>query len=208
MPLAKLPWDSVIAKNTIVSRTFIETVGYYAWAILLSRNNFEALERAMDLGMWYITALILPLMNGAIAKRFTQRALPKSLGILNKNPLATPFQLLETLQFKKTTTQKQLAQFLQFKKPISNTKLGQIAQTLMRGKSLIIGSNLVLMAAKGQLYFNIRNLLTEKLSGKEGFAGILNVANDDYLKESTAKHKRTERIKHWVSVITGLAGAV
>src|SRR5215470_7107339 len=60
-PLQKPPWDVRLHRNQVWNRLFIETFGYYLWTILLSRNRFERLEKAGDLGCWLAIGVFLPL---------------------------------------------------------------------------------------------------------------------------------------------------
>jgi hypothetical protein len=79
---------------------------------------------------------------------------------------------------------------------------------LQLGKIGIMFSGLGLMSAKGQLYSWSKNWVTEKLSGKKGFAGEFNDTSAQFREQETAGYYQQKRKRQLISIGCGLGAAV
>lgn len=200
--------EHTIAKNQLVNRTIVETLGYTFWAVLFARNGYERLERLIDWGMWTaVGTALLPGVNHLLNQRGI-KALQR-LGVKQPKALQTPFERLEQFALTQPANRARLAQWWGLRpSPRLNRQLNTIARQIVRHKLLVIATNLLLLGAKGQLFYWGKNVVTQRLSGKSGFVGEFNIAQDAYLNQKAATEKRTERMRQIISIAGGVSAII
>jgi hypothetical protein len=80
---------------------------------------------------------------------------------------------------------------------------------LGRARNIKLGfmvTDLMMLAASQQIYAWGKNWMTEKLSGKKGFVGILNQTGDEYRNKQRAHYLKSEQIRFWSSMAIGFGG--
>lgn len=214
----KVPLDVVIAKNGVLNRTLIELLGYHPYAIGLARNNYERLERGLDIGCWILAAIGIPFIlekvfNGYVTKKMI---LPKFKhafkGLKGNRPFEIPFEWLDKAGFKQ--------RMLAFEKDpeklrilnrigIKNFKslTPKLASAILAGKIGIMFSDYFFMALKGQGYSWGKNWVTEKLSKKKGFSGEFNYTDEAFREKKTEKYKQQQKKQLIQSLLIGFGGA-
>ncbi|MEB3245174.1 MAG: hypothetical protein VKJ06_04215, partial [Vampirovibrionales bacterium] len=200
--------------------------GWGGGSIVFARNKYERIERALDLGAWWVIGLGTPLVleklfcaklfNPKLAKQF-----PQWLSTLNRShitPLRMPLQLLdeanwagalkETLKnpamaheierwgFKSVSALKQAVASKAFRAAVRNGKL-----------SLML-FDLGAMASKGQLYYWGKNWVTQKLSGQKGFVGEFNYTDEAFRKKEGTWFDKTKKVRMALSTGIGYASAL
>ncbi|MCA9840960.1 MAG: hypothetical protein KC475_02485 [Cyanobacteria bacterium HKST-UBA03] len=216
-----VPWDAVISQNGVMSRTLIEVLGYHPYAIALARNNFERLERFLDIGCWMVASIGIPVILENVFNRYITRtrlmkrfgsAFVKGVAGKEVRPFEVPFEWLDKAGFKE-----RMARFA--KDPVKVRQLQRmgiksfkhltpaLAGSLLMGKFGIMLFDYLAMAVKGQGYSWGKNLITERLSKKSGFSGEFTYT-DEAFRAEIAKKKAEQRKQLIQSLVIGFGGAI
>ncbi len=210
----RLPFSVLLHQNELLNRFVIDTLGYSSWSVIIARNDYERMENGLDWAGWLLAGLALPYVIERGVNRWAQNRLHKKhkhLGVLkkvkNRNTLLSmPYQWLDATSSKlKTMTGKESLQY-----GVKNlAKLTpKVLQAALMGKLLMMWIDLLLLAGKNQGYAWVKNWMTEKLSGKKGFSGEFNYANQAYLDKQTQAYQTSkQRRKAW-SFGIGFGGAL
>lgn len=207
---SSLPFSVMIHRNQAWNRLFIELVGYDPWIIACARNKFERVEKILDVASWVSIGVFGPILLDKIVNKAYVNHLKKLFPLITKSgsPLSVPFEWLNATVSKQkllSATPKQLASYgLEHIKQFAPKQLGRLTNKLILGKLMVIGLDLLLMASQGQLFFYLRNYLTQKWSKQKGFSGEFNYANKAYLDQQTADYDKNQKFRHHVSMAIGL----
>ena len=187
-----MPWDVGLAQNQLLNRVAMDAAGPIPWEIALSRTKYERMEHILSAALYLLVGIGLPVFLEKIFNDwFTCNKLAPKYGIdPEKKPLRIPFEALEHHGLEKLQKMSQAERNKILGQYGITTLTPQLAKTLKLAKCQIILVDLLLFAIKGQAYYFGKNWMTEKWSGKSGYSGILNYANDDYLKKKSENYQK------------------
>lgn len=217
----RIPLDVMIAKNGVLSRTVIEVLGYHPFALALARNNYERLERFLDIACWIVASMGIPLIlekvfNGYLTRQYLAKTFKTNLLTPSKTqsirPYEVPFEWLDKAGFAKRMAayQRNPEKLRQLQKlGVKSFKhlTPQLAKALLIGKIGIMFTDYFVMACKGQGYSWGKNLVTQKLSKKEGFSGEFSYTDEAFRAEKTEKFKEKQKKQLIQSLAIGFGGA-
>ena len=207
--LARLPWDIQLARNPQLSRLFIDALGSVPWQILIVRNQFERLEHVLSLVNYLSFCTIFPVLLGKILNNIVSPQLKKQFKLTpSGSSLSIPFALLEPQMVKKIRTKVLKADLAKYGLRSISQLTPKLANKIANFKIAIILVDLLLITTKGQSYNWLKNWMTEKLSGRVGYSGIFNEANEAYVKQKSDRynHEKKKRLK--LSLAIGYGSAV
>ncbi|MEB3245175.1 MAG: hypothetical protein VKJ06_04220, partial [Vampirovibrionales bacterium] len=62
IPQTSLPFSVQLHRNQVLNRAFLDAFGWGGGSIVFARNKYERIERALDLGAWWVIGLGTPLV--------------------------------------------------------------------------------------------------------------------------------------------------
>ncbi len=201
-------FENEAIQNEVLNRSLIDIIGYEPWVIGFSRNGTERLEKLMDGVAWFTIGLGLPLLLQRPLSKFYERALKNKFNLSSqtKGLLNTSFTKLEKSHWQGDATQ---SARLAKKLGLANAnKLGGLVKWVVGAKLAIVLVDLFFMAAKGEIYFWGRNLLTEKRTHKKGFSGEMGMATSTQLENNAKEYNESKTLKQRLSMVfSGVAVA-
>lgn len=217
MPKPK-SFTAALEQNQVLNRVVLDVFGWGGPGILFARNLYERIERALDIGSWLVAGVMFPLLldrfvnqvyTQQLRQKYPKSFLPKRVTAPNKlSPLGMPFEWLDKTAFRKQFGP--LGTLLSKLKTVGLKTLPiNMAKSVLRGKIFyILLADMLLMATKGQGYYWGKNVLTEFLTGKKGFVGEFNYAQDAYLKKKSQEYEASKKKRMIASLIIGYGSAI
>lgn len=193
--------EAEIARNEVLSRITIESIGFTPWRMALGRNKYERIEAFMDTAVWFLVGFALPLAIQAPVAKYVNNKLAKQFKLLNKTPLDIGLQHLEASQLTRLASKQQLAKKLGLR---TLSKLPTLVKTIAMLKIGMIFLDLAFMSAKQFTYFWGRNKFTEWYSHKKGFSGEFNIASKKQLENNAKAIENSKSIRNRISAASGL----
>jgi hypothetical protein len=199
---AWIPVENEVMKNQVLNRCAIDWMGYEPWVILFARNKYEKLERLLDGLAWLAVGITLPILIQAPFSCWYAKRLQKQAPFNNPDVLATSFKDLERSAWATPEGKQTLARKFRMETKHLEKHLPRLVNRVIGAKLGMMALDLSLMAAKGVLFYQFRNKLTEKLSKTKGFAGEFNMATHEQLAINSQDYeKNQERNKRLASTI-------
>jgi hypothetical protein len=220
-PVSEMPFSVQLHRNQVYSRGFLDAFGWGGGGIVLAQSKEQRIERALDLGSWWVIGLGTPwLMEKVYCKHFNQsiqKELGKYLTPLDGSkisPLQVPLDLLD-----KATHQTARRAFTEQKdfgakfatmglKSIHALEDSALRAKIRKGKLMLMFIDLAMMASKGQIYYWGKNALTQKLSGKSGYSAEFDYTTEEYRKKNSAFYEKTKKARAIASTTIGYGSAV
>ncbi len=209
---AYLNFEQSLASNPLGERVAIDLVGDATVGagvnLLVGRGIFPSLERFGDIAAWAVFGILMPLLvikHGLVApgSPFT-KGLKRLFSFSNASPLKTSFSMLnEDFLHGGVANQQKLMKHLGL---TDKSKLLPLAREIRKGKMFAILVDMLGLASFSASFFPLRNWLTQVLSGKKGFSGEFNYANDDYIKKKSSEFEKNEKQRHLLGIISGYVG--
>lgn len=194
-PFGRFSWHRVedyVIQNQVVNRSAMEMLGYMPANVIISRNNFERIEKFMDSGTLLLFGFMLPsFLLKPLTRWYTGRFLTHPFRLPAKaNPLMTPFQDLDANRLRSAAHQLKLARQWGLR---STAKVPALSRQVLNGKLLVLLVDLVALALQGQLYVWGKNFVTEQLSGRTGFSGEFNQASKSQVEQNTQHYQANKK---------------
>jgi hypothetical protein len=197
---------SYFERNEVLNRVVMDVFGWGGPGIIFARNLYERVERSMDIGAWLVAGVLIPLgLDRVVNRQYTaylKKKFPRQFA--HQKGRAQPMGLnFEALGPRGRVAVKSL------KDHGLKSLTPKLARHIFRCKTFyILLPDMILMATKGQGYYWGKNFLTEKLTGKKGFVGEFNYAQDDYLKKRAAEFEATKKKRMLASLLIGYGSAI
>lgn len=203
-----LPWDVALSRYHLANRFVLNFFGVAVWDIGFSRNKYERLEHVLSLVNVWAFGIGLPiLIQLAWCKKLTQQLQKQFRLSKTAKPFEIPFEYLEHHQFRKITAGKNI-----LLKPFGITSANKLnpafQRAVLKGKIAFLLFDMLALALRGILFYYGRNWLTEKLSGKKGFSGTLEYANDDYRKKVSQNYDDKKKKRLLQTTYISLIGSI
>ncbi len=206
---AAVPWDVQLARNQLMNRLFIESIGHFPWSLGLARNKYERIESALSIGSYLSIGIALPLLLESIFNKHYSKHLQQKYGLLPQaRPLNMPFEMLEHNGLKKLWNSPNTARLRQFGIKSARQLTPQLVNAIRLAKTQIVFTDLMLLAAKGQFFWFAKNWLTEKLSGKKGFSGEFNYASEEYRAKKSENYEKNKKKRFLISTVLGFGSSI
>jgi hypothetical protein len=205
-----IPWDVSLAQNQLLNRVVMDAAGPIPWDIALSRTKYERLEHILSAALYLLVGIALPIgLEKIFNKWFTKNKLAKWFDMApEKKPLRIPFKYLEHNGIEQLKALPEAERQKILGKYGIKEMTPKLAKVLKLAKAQIILVDLLLFATKGVVYFWGRNWLTAKWSGKEGFSGILNYANQGYLQKQNDSYQKNKKKRFMLANVLGYGTSV
>lgn len=210
---SRVPWDVIVAKNQVLNRLMIDILGMEVPSIGLARNNFERIEKGFDFAFRLVIGFGLPVLSGMLINRYAKGQILRHFLAAFKNkktaaPLELPFELLGKRGFNGSLNLSQKSLINSSGIRSLNVLTPDLKRKILNAKLAIVAVDMVVMASKGQFYFWFKNWFTKKYSGKSGFSGEFNIADDQHLKEKSQGYEKNKAKRHLMAAIVGYSGAL
>ncbi|MFM7468778.1 MAG: hypothetical protein ACKO37_04705 [Vampirovibrionales bacterium] len=210
------PFPVLLERNQVLNRTVLDIFGWGGPAILTARNKYERIEKGLDVGSWLVVGVTTPILLGQLFNRLLVPKLllkPYNLPDTTK-PLHLTWQWLDQANLKAWNQASQAERQMLSRELHHHGFHGlqaltpEITSRIRALKLGVLTMDMLLMATKGQGYYWGKNWLTEKLSGKQGFSGEFNYANNTTLEKNTATYQREHKKRLQASLWIGYGSAL
>jgi hypothetical protein len=203
-----------LEEREVLNRLVMDGFGWGGPAILEARDKYEKIENALDIGGWLVVGVTVPLLFSKAVVPKVSKQLQRQFkecflasGTQKATPLSMPLEALFSEEVKKRSLTSAPDEALSHYGLKSLSP--QLANNILKGKLFcLLLPDLFLMATKGQGYYWGKNWLTEKLSGRKGFVGEFEYAQQDYLDYQSQDYEKHKNQRMLTSFAIGFGSAL
>jgi hypothetical protein len=206
-----------------MGRVALESVGYFPLALATAENKYQRAELMMDWGFWMVMGVAMPLiLERGISRKYSTQVrqrmglpTPQGANAGRQSVLHVPLHWAQQEAPHDPHMNATAMVSLQRKLGLHSTKeLQQLlhnpafTKAVVKGKVLLMASDMLLMASKGQVFNWSKNWIIEQWSGQKGYSAELEYADKEQLKVRSTEFEKTKQQRQLASVGIGFGGAL